>query len=585
MTHTTPVALVALAMASVAVMAQTDQDRSPPVSSRSGVERYTAIVQGVVTAADSGTPVQGAEVRLEGSGRHRLTMTDAAGRFVFADLPPERVTLHVSKAGFADAEYGQRHPLEEAEYIVLGEGQRVTADVALTRGGVIYGSVFDEFGEPAAGALVRALLARPRQGRSGLQAVGRGDQTDDTGAFRLYGLPPGTFVVSAQPGPAGTVKRGTPTYHPGTASPASALPVEIGPGAQVPVAITLGTASLARISGTVVSAAGVPSPAAISLVSDDLVTGRGLEGQVLVAPGAFQISGDAGPDGRFTLTDVPPGAYVLNALQSVTPPQLASPPAGATEAQKQAIRDRQIAQINRSFQTRETGSLPVVVTGQDVDGLTVVTRPRPMLAGRFIAGSGVRQPLPGRLVVTTMSTQTATSSTISMTDAETFQIGAPTGPFTISVGSFPGITALEAGWAISAIRLNGRDVTDRTVEVLGDGTLEIVLTDRVTTVSGTVRAGRDTDAANTSVVVFPRDDGRWTYPSRAIRTTRTGADGRFEITGLPPGQRYLAAAVDYLLPEEEFDRAFLERVRREATDFTLDRESDQRTLRLDLVTR
>jgi hypothetical protein len=144
---------------------------------------------------------------------------------------------------------------------------------------------------------------------------------------------------------------------------------------------------------------------------------------------------------------------------------------------------------------------------------------------------------------------------------------------------------LPPGWALSAIRLNGRDVTDEIIEVTSDATIEVVLTDRATTVSGSVRAGRSGVAANASVVVFPRDRGRRTYPSRAIRSARTDASGRFEITGLPPGRRYLAAAVDYLVDGEEFDPALLDSLRPDAIDFALDDESDERTLRLDLVTR
>jgi len=577
------VALVAFAVGMLAaVAAQTD--RTAPVGSRSGVERYTAAVQGVVTAADSGAPVQGAEVRLVGSGRYRLTMSDAAGRFVFTDLPPERMTMHVSKAGFVGAQFGQRHPLEEAEALDLASGQQITANVALSRGGVIYGRVFDEYGEPAAGALVQALFARGLRGQGGVQNVGSGDQADDTGAFRLYGLAPGTYFVAAQPGPAGTVKRGAATYYPGTPTVASALPVEIDSGSQVPVSITLNTASLARVSGVVVNAAGVPSAGFVSLVSEDLITARGLDGPANLALSALQINGDAGPDGRFTIADVPPGSYVLTATLTLsTRISYPSIPEGATEAQRQAFAEQVQASLARSLREREAASLPVTVSGQDVAGLTIVTRPSPTLSGRFVAAPGVRQPVPAGLSVIAMSRQSPVQSLRNQSPGETFEIVAPTGPFVLSVGQLFG--SLPPGWAVSAIRLNGRDVTDETIEVFADATVEVVLTDRVTSVSGTVRAGRNVDVANASVVVFPRDEGTWWYPSRAIRSARTDASGRFEITGLPPGERYHAVAVDYLIAEEEYDAAFLDSVRGAATDFVLNDEGDQRTLQLDLVER
>ena len=47
-----------------------------------------------------------------------------------------------------------------------------------------------------------------------------------------------------------------------------------------------------------------------------------------------------------------------------------------------------------------------------------------------------------------------------------------------------------------------------------------------------------------AVVVFVDDDGRWTRPSRRVGTSEVAADGRFDVRGLPAGDRYLAVAVD-----------------------------------------
>ena len=561
-------ALVVFAAATVvAASAQTDQGTPAPVSFRAGVERYTAVVQGVVTAADSGAPVQGAEVRLVGNERHRLTATDAAGRYAFTDLPPERMTLHVSKAGFAAAEYGQRHPLEDGEPIALTPGQQVTANLRLSRGGVIFGRVFDEYGEPAAGVRVQALRARSLQGRGGLQAVGSGDQADDTGAFRLHGLVPGTYYVSASApfeptfvrlGTTGSVNRGAPTYYyPDSPTVEGGLPVRIDETSQVPVSITIGTAPLARVSGVVVSAAGVPLPGLVTLVSQDRIATPGVDGPASLLMGGVGINETLGPEGQFTLDDVPPGSYVLTA---------------------------RLLPATRISRPQEVVSVPVLVSGEDVAGLTLVTRPRPMLSGRFVAAPGVSQPLPVGLGVLPLSQRLPVQRLLGLGERGTFEVLAPPEPFVLVIGQGLG-GQLPPGWSLSAIRLNGRDVTDETIEVTSDATIEVVLTDRATTVNGTVRAGRGDDAANASVVVFPRDDSRWTYPSRAIRSARTDTSGRFEITGLPPGQRYLAAAVDYLVDGEEFDVALLDSLRPDAIGFALDEESDRRTLRLDLVTR
>lgn len=549
---------------------------------------WTATVEGVVTAAETGAPVPGAEVRLNGSGRHRLTMTDADGRFAFTDLPAERVTLHASKAGYVSAAYGQRHPLEEAVPIDPAPGERVIADVSLSPGGALYGRVFDELGEPAAGALVRALRAGVFRGQPTLQRVGDSDQTDDTGAFRLYGLPPGTYYLSAQPGPAGSEHRAAPTWYPGTASKAASLPIDLDRGRQVPVSIALTRTSLARVSGIVLDETGAPAEATLSLSSDSVVVGLGPDDGAEREAGVFTITGNSGSDGRFSLTDVPPGPYVLTATirrPGAIPVGLATvTPRTPEEAQQQR------EALARAFGGL-TASQPVLVSGEDVPGLTLLARPAALLRGRVVAATGASRPA---VAVSVQARSHGGPSQFRMSsgpgsvtgpDGMAFFIPAPTGPFSLDVSGFPSLPLVSRGWAVSAILLDGRDVTDELIEVTSDADVEVVLTDRVTTVTGVVRADRADDSAAARVVIFASDDAHWAYPSRYVRATRADAAGRFEIAGLPPGERYLAVAVDYLVAEEEYDAAFLESVRRQATGFTLDDEGDQRTLRLDLVER
>jgi hypothetical protein len=325
--------VLAAAMASAA-MAQTSVAQGAQPGPQNDLASRTAAVRGVVTS-DTGTPVSGVEVRLAGSEWHRLTTTDAAGRFVFRDLPAEVMRVHASKAGFVDAQYGP---------FALAPEQRETAALTLGRSGVIYGHVFDEVGEPAAGALVEALLAVSVEGlRKRLQSVGGGDLADDTGAFRLYGLPPGTYFVSARPGPAGTANRGAATYYPGTPGVATALPLEVETGSQVAVSLSLGAVPLARVSGVLVNADGTPTFGNVTLLPQVGMAPREPDDRVSVDVEGTRLSSNAGPDGRFTIADVPPGPYELTGTRG---------------------------------RPGETASLPVLVSGQDITGLTVVTRPQ-----------------------------------------------------------------------------------------------------------------------------------------------------------------------------------------------------------------
>jgi hypothetical protein len=158
----------------------------------------TSIIRGRIVAADTGTPVRRAQVRATSStGRGaRLVTTDADGRFELRDLPDGRWQVSASKGGFITQQFGQRHAFEQAVPIDLMEGQRFTADFRLLRGGVITGQVFDETGDPVTGARVQVMRSQMRQGRRQLVSAGTADQTDDRGAYRIFGLPPADYYIS-----------------------------------------------------------------------------------------------------------------------------------------------------------------------------------------------------------------------------------------------------------------------------------------------------------------------------------------------------------------------------------------------------
>ena len=73
-----------------------------------------------------------------------------------------------------------------------------------------------------------------------------------------------------------------------------------------------------------------------------------------------------------------------------------------------------------------------------------------------------------------------------------------------------------------------------------------------------------------SIVVFPEDSTKWAYPSRYVRSTRTGTDGRFSIQALPPDRHYRIAAVEYVDEGELQDPEFLERLRDVGISFSLE---------------
>ena len=76
-------------------------------------------------------------------------------------------------------------------------------------------------------------------------------------------------------------------------------------------------------------------------------------------------------------------------------------------------------------------------------------------------------------------------------------------------------------WTDAPLNLSGRT-----------GTLRVVMTDRITSLTGTVQSDRDRRDHN--VIAFPDGPTKWASPSRFVRTIRADADGRFQIRGLPP---------------------------------------------------
>ena len=151
-------------------------------------------------AADTGRPVKRARVIVAGGGRPRAATTDEQGRFRITALPAGTYSITATKTGFVDGAFGQRRALRTGTPVELADGQqRADVDLKLSRGGVITGRVLDEDGEPLARAMVSVLRQQYVRGEKQLTPAGA-DQSDDRGQFRVFGLPPGDYYVSATAG-------------------------------------------------------------------------------------------------------------------------------------------------------------------------------------------------------------------------------------------------------------------------------------------------------------------------------------------------------------------------------------------------
>jgi hypothetical protein len=557
--------------------ASAQQRRPVPVR----IDPLTSSIGGRVTSTTGG-PLRRAEVRaISESGLTRLATTDTDGRYIVRDLPAGTFTLHVSKTGFVPLYFGQRRPFERRATIRLEEGQRAAADVRLPRAGAISGRIYDTTGEPVMGARVQALRRRMVQGQQGLQAVGVADTTDDTGAYRLYGLPPGEYYVTAAPRriedragrPVGNAVpgRGTPIFFPGSANRDEAQRITVDVSGDARADMQLTDVATARVTGTVFNSAGAPAAGAmVSLIARDLdFSGNGSGDAAMF----LRIQDDAAADGTFELTGVPPGSFNLIAQ---TRPNLS----GIFD-----IPNRQIIVARGTRPVLETASVPVTVNG-DIAGLTVNTAAGGTVALTVVADQGVTAPLPeARISVRTADRGGVSESTTMMhngsRDAKTALV--------LSGPSYVNVEGLPDNWAVKAIMLDNIDVTDRPVDLstMQGTAIRVVLTDRVTEVTGAVTSGAfaPTDAeTDATVVIFTDDESKWLYPSRFVRSVRAKEDGTFQVTGLPPTLDYRAVAVDYLEDGEETDPEFLKRMRDRAARFSL-REGERRAIDLRLIQR
>jgi hypothetical protein len=534
----------------------------------------TAAIRGRVVAMDTGQAIRRAQVRLSGGDAGlKSALTDANGRYEFKDLPAGRVTLNVSKGGFVNMQYGQTRPFEPGRPIELSDGQLLDkVDIALPRGSVVSGRVVDEFGEPVTDAMVTAMRMSFANGRKRLVPAGRLAQTNDLGQFRIYGLPPGDYYVSAtyrdltsiamdigvgaMGGASGSMPTSgyAPTYYPGTASPTDAQRVAVAVGQEMTgVDISLLPVRLARVSGQAMSSDGRPLSGAMIMLMPASRDG-----------GFFMPGGTArtNASGQFTLNGIAPGDYSLQ-VRSNGPMMIDAAGGGmmfsmSTDAAGPGSR-----------REPEFANVPLAVNGEDVSGVVVMTTHGAKASGRVVFEGGSRPDGMSQIRVISPSADPDGSPSIGagmgqVRDDGGFELSGLVGSHLIRPTSLPN------GWILRSVHVNGVDVTDTGYEFKpGEDVegVEVRLTQRTTEVDGAVNNPQGQPLKDYTVVVFSADETKWTLPmTRWTQSARPDQEGRFRIKNLPAGS-YYAVAVEYVAQGEWSDPDWLARARDKATTF------------------
>ena len=558
----------------------------------------TAVISGVVVAADTGRPLKRVRVVASGSAglAERLSsgamggaaqaqlavrvealaqsgggpmqlrvqrlvqsaQTDDEGRYEIRDLPAGKYTVVASKTGFVDAIWGQRRPLRPGTPLEIADGQEVRGiSFSLPRGGVITGTIVDEDAEPLARANVTVLRYQYQGGQRQLVPAGS-DQTDDRGMYRVYGLPPGDYYVSAvsralmRPidrflqASEGDTEEATlgyaPTFYPGVTTPPEAARVNVALGQEtIGVDFQLQLVPMARVSGMVVDADGSPLAGGNVILMSDYAES--------VARGDM-MTGRVGGDGGFAIDNVPPGRYLLWARSG-----------GGGRGRGMAT-DQPPA--NFAVHT-------LSLNGMDVENLVIALSPGAAISGSVAFDSSTAEP-PGdltrfRITMPALDPIPFGGNQASRVEADgTFTItGIPAGRRAIRVQNAP------APWSLRSVVIDGRDVTDEAIEVRNGekiSLVQVVLTDRVATLAGTVTTERNEPAFGYTVILFSTDATTWRPQSRTIMATQPDQTGAYQFRGMPPGA-YFLVAVDDVEQGEWFDSVFLDEMRPGAIRVTI----------------
>ncbi len=202
------VCLTLMVALSFGVSAQSQEDGSKSGAPETGTLRGRVI-------NESGQPVPHATVYVNGSvtlPQRHITFTDDGGNFQINGLDALIYNVGASAPSYVTT---PREPDSLSSYYRIGD----SVTISMLKGGVITGTVISATGEPMVQIGVRAILVRDSNGQPPTAPrFPPARPTDDRGVYRIYGLTPGTYLVSAGGGPYGysTNAQDTeaPTYAP-----------------------------------------------------------------------------------------------------------------------------------------------------------------------------------------------------------------------------------------------------------------------------------------------------------------------------------------------------------------------------------
>jgi hypothetical protein len=249
-------------------------------------------------------------------------------------------------------------------------------------------------------------------------------------------------------------------------------------------------------------------------------------------PGLAMQQGGAGnrmdPTGAFRLPNVAPGRYMVQARAG-----------------------------GREF---ELARMDLTVGADDVGGLTLITAPGAIVNGGIVSDTG--EPFDFKAAQLQIAARPGSPDGGAMgPGAAASRVG---DDWSFSLRNVTDAVIVRAqppqGWALKSVVINGQDITDVPMEFPAGqtvGGMQIVLTKKITSLSGQVTDTRGNPVLDATVVIFPSNEKLWTYQSRFIKAARPDQDGKYRVTGLPGAESYLAVALQGLEDGQAGDPEFL----------------------------
>ena len=473
-------------------------------------------MEGYVRNGVTGEPLSKASVTLFTSGRQQqnhAATTDASGKFSIRAIEPGQYRITVRRNGFVPSDQSGRRAVSPGSTLTLSTSQTIkNVEAKLIPHGVVTGRVTDSDGEPLVSASVQLIRYRyNQQGQRDLVPL-NADSTNDLGEYRVYGVPPGKYIVAVATPNRGPMQAdreagaegSIPTYYPGTAEASQAVQIDVQMGATVQgIDLRVMKARMFQVSGQVAGAPAGRREGMVMLVAKSSV-GSG---------GSALMRGPMGspwrPDGRFTIRGVLPGSYTI--VADSFDGENRTRGTGEVEVGDRNVDNAQVV-MQPSFDVPGTVRLEGQGT-MEFNNIMVNLQPRER-GGRFggAAGGGGRAGEDGKMVL--------------------HQLVA--GHYDIGVGGLP------ENHYVKSVRAGETEVMADGARILPGMQLDVLVSPNGGKISGgVVNEKGDPVASATAILLAPN-----ALPMRRFKAAAVDQQGRFNFSGIAPGDYYLAAVED-----------------------------------------